>query len=82
MKKKTYTLKPTKKQLKSMKIWWAMFQKEQNKFYKEVQSLEVGMSDAIGIEGLEFVCCDGDYVGIGNYDRTMKLIHQEQLEKI
>lgn len=81
MKKKIYTLKPTKKQLKAMKIFWAMLQKEQDKFYKEVQALEIGMSDAVGIDGLEFFQCDNDYVGIGNTERTLKLIQREELEK-
>jgi hypothetical protein len=81
MKNKTHTLKPTKKQLKAMKIWWVMFQKEQDKFYKEVQTLEVAMSDAIGIEDLTFFMCDNEYVGIGNMGRTMKLYQKEELEK-
>jgi hypothetical protein len=80
-KMKIYSVKPTKKQLKAMKIWWAMFKKEQDKFYKEVQSLEIGMSDAVGINGLEFFMCDNEYVGIGNYDRTLKLLQKEYLEK-
>jgi len=81
-KKKTYTLKPTEKQLKSMKIFWAMLKKEQDKFYKETSLLETAMSDAVGIEGLEFFLSDdGYYCGIGNIDRTMALIHEFELEK-
>ena len=37
-------------------------------------SIEMWMERETGIKGIEFFACDGDYVGVGNGDRTMKLI--------
>jgi hypothetical protein len=82
MKKKTLIVKPTKKQLEVMKLFWGMLQQEQNLFYTKVGELEKNMSERVGIEGLEFFQCDNDFVGIGNYERTMKLIQREDLERV
>lgn len=80
-KNKTYTLKPTKKQLKVMKEFWNLLKEREEKFLDDVYNLEQEMQLVSGIEDLEFFKCDGDYVGIGNVDRTMNLIQQEDLEK-
>jgi hypothetical protein len=79
--KKKYPIKPTEKQLNLMKLYWAMLQTELNLFSIKAGQLEKDMSDATKIDGLEFFLVDSEFVGIGNYDRTMKLIHQEELEK-
>lgn len=78
---KKYSLKPTKKQLEVIKLYWAMLQQEELRFLNRVYELERDMVNKTGIQELEFFRCDGDYVGIGNIDRTMKLIQQEELEK-
>lgn len=79
---KKHTLKPTKKQLEVMKLFWAMFQQEQNLFYTKVGELERNMSERVGIENLEFFLSEyGYYCGIGNYNRTISLVHAEELEK-
>ena len=78
---KPYTLKPTKKQLKVMKLFWAMLQTEISLFYGKVGKLERDMSDGTLIDGLEFFQSDNDFVGVGNYDRTLNLIQREELEK-
>ena len=79
--KKKYPIKPTEKQLEVMKLYWAMLQTELSLFYSKVGQLERDMSDATNIEGLEFFQVEKDFVGIGSYDRDMKLIQQEELEK-
>lgn len=78
MKKK---ITPTSKQLEIMKEYWASLQAEIAEFDSIVTQLENEMSIATGINDLEFFNCDGDYCGIGNFDRTMKLIEREKLEK-
>lgn len=80
MKKKTHTLKPTKKQLEILKQYWFYLSKITEEYYMDVEDLEKKMSEKTGIENIEFFSCDGDYCGIGNQSRTMKLIHQEELE--
>jgi hypothetical protein len=79
--KKEYPIKLTKKQLATMKLYWAMFQTELSLFYGRVGQLERDMSEATKIDGLEFFQVDNDIVGIGNYDRTLKLTSRDELEK-
>jgi len=78
---KTYKIKPTKKQLKIMKEAWEQLQKDEDTFSGLVMATEKWMEKETGIKGLEFFMCDNGYVGIGNADRTMKLIQREKLEK-
>jgi hypothetical protein len=78
---KPYTLKPTKKQLKVMKLFWAMLQQEQIIFYDKVSKLEDDMSERTRINALEFFMSDNEFVGIGNRERNMKLYQREELEK-
>ena len=52
----------------------------EDKFYIEVNKLERSMEKETKIEGIEFFMSDGAYVGVGNADRTMKLIPREELE--
>jgi hypothetical protein len=79
--KKKYPIHPTKNQMEAMKLYWSMLQTEYSLFYARVGQLERDMSDAAKIDGLEFFQCDNDFVGVGNYDRTLKLIQREELEK-
>lgn len=81
MKKKIHTLKPTKKQIEIMKLYWAMLRQEQSRFFHKVSKLEDSMSEKTGINSLEFFMNDNDFVGIGNRERSMKLFQQEELEK-
>jgi len=79
--KKKYPIKPTEKQLNLMKFYWAMLGCEETRFYAKIGELERKMSEDTGLDALEFFQVDNDFVGIGDYDRTMKLIHREELEK-
>jgi len=78
--KKKYKIKITKQLLKKLKSYWKEFKKIQDKFYKEQYELEKKAQKETGI-GIEFFKVDGECVGIGNYERTMKLIHSYELEK-
>ena len=79
--KKKYPIRPTEKQLEAMKLYWAMLQTELSLFYSRVGQLERDMSDATKIDGLEFFQCDNEFCGVGNSDRTLKLIQRTELEK-
>lgn len=78
---KKYIIKPTKKQLCIIKDGWRDLQYAQEVFYGEVDRIESAMSLLSKIEGLEFFMCDNEYVGVGNVEKTMKLIQREELEK-
>jgi len=69
-----YSLKPNKKQLKAMKEGWKQLQKDEEKFWEMVQATEKWMQKETGITDLEFFKVDGEFVGIGNESRSMKLI--------
>jgi hypothetical protein len=71
---KEYKIKPNKEQLKIMKAYWEKLQQIEAEFSEQVAELEESLSHDINIEGIEFFSCDGSYVGIGNAERTMKLI--------
>jgi len=77
---KKYNIKPTKKQLKIMKLYWEKLQELESEFFGQVGELEEQLSHEINIKDIEFFSCDGAYVGIGNVERTMKLIQREKLE--
>lgn len=78
---KKYKIKPSKKQLSIIRLYWKMFQAEYANFWGKLGDLEEKMSKETGIKDLEFFQSDGDWVGIGNGSRTMGLIHGEDLNE-
>jgi hypothetical protein len=78
---KRYIVKPNKKQLDIIKLHWAMFNAEETLFWVKMGELEEKMSKETGIPHLEFFNSDGDWCGVGNADRTMKLLQRNILEK-
>jgi len=76
---KKYKINPTKKELAIMKLYWDMFKAEESLFWAKMGKLEKEMSKQTGIEELEFFQCDGDWCGIGQGNREMRLIHREEL---
>jgi hypothetical protein len=76
----TKPLELTKEQLEVVKLYWAMLQQELTIFYSRVGDLERKMSKEVEVD-LEFFQVENDFVGVGDYNRRMKLIHQEELEK-
>lgn len=72
-------IKPTKKQKAMMKAYWSQLMDDQAVFHSLARNMEKLMSHDVGIKGMEFFKVDGEYVGIGNSDRTMGLIHGEDL---
>lgn len=78
--KKRYKIKPTQAQLKEIKRYYELFKEAETIYWVEMAKYEVRMEKATGIKGIEFILCDGEIVGVGNIDRTMRLIHREELE--
>jgi hypothetical protein len=71
---KKYTVKPPSKKL--LKRYWLVLESIENQFWGRLQGIEEVMEKETGIKGIEFFWCDNSIVGIGNMDRTMKLIHR------
>jgi len=63
-----------------MKLYWDMFQIEQTLLWGKISEFEKDMSKKTGIENLEFFFCDNECAGIGNLERTMKLIQRKELQ--
>lgn len=72
---KNYKVIPNKVQKRIIKCYWNKFKEIENDFYNRMQYLEKDLEIETNIKGIEFFSCDGEYVGVGNADRTMKLIH-------
>jgi len=77
---KRYKIKPTKKQLAKIKLYWAMAQAENALYWTKIGDIERKMSKVVGIRDMEIFHCDGEMAGVGNYDRTMELLQRKKLE--
>jgi len=73
-------VKATEKLIKQLKPYWKELDDLEGEFQVKVYNLEGKMNKEIGRTDLEFFMCDGDYVGIGDIGRAMKLIHSQELE--
>ncbi len=73
--RKEYKIKVTGKLLKQLKPFWRELQKIRDDYNIKVVGLEKEMAKKTGIENIEFFFCDNEIVGIGNVERTMRLIH-------
>ena len=78
---KRYPIKADKKLITKLKPFWRQLQELENEHYSRVQKLEKLMQLATKIDGIEFFMSDGYYCGIGNVNRTMKLIFGEELSE-
>ncbi|MBU3942352.1 hypothetical protein KKA24_00030 [Patescibacteria group bacterium] len=77
--RKTYKIKVTRKLLKQLKPFWRELRKIQDCYDIGIAKLEERMVKKTGIENLEFFFCDNEIVGIGNVERTIRLIHDTEL---
>lgn len=63
------------KQLILINQHWKKLKEAESEFREKVMSIEISLEAATGIDGIEFFMSDNEYVGVGNEDRTMGLIH-------
>ena len=75
------TKKFTKEQIEQLKIFWDSQKETTDRYLENLYAIEEVMSDALGIEGLEFFWSDNSIVGIGSMDREYKLLQYEDLEE-
>ena len=74
-----YKVKPTIKQLQTIKKFYKLFKEVENKYYLQRAEIERRMEKSTNIKGIEFHFY-GEMVGIGNAERTMALIFREDLD--
>lgn len=72
---KEYKIKKTKELVEKLKPYWKELKKLDNLHRTLVYELEKKMEKETGIKDAEFFMVDNEYVGIGNAERTMELIH-------
>lgn len=77
---KNYKIKKTKNLIKKLKSFWAKFEDIENDYYIAIDKLEKQIASKLDIEDIEIFFMDNEAIGIGNYSRTMELIHREELE--
>lgn len=77
---KKYKIKKTKELIDELKIYWKQIEQISHDFYARIDELEQDMAEETGIKGIEIFFCDNEAVGIGNVERTMELIHREELK--
>jgi hypothetical protein len=77
---KKYKYPKTKKLIKRLKPYYEQFKEIEDRYYKEIGDLEREIEGVLGIKNIEFFFCDNECAGIGNADRTMELIHLEEIE--
>jgi hypothetical protein len=65
-------LKPNKKQLEIMRLYFNMLEQEEIIFFSKVCELERKMCNKTGLNGLYFFNCDGEFVGIRNVATSEK----------
>ena len=76
MKKKKWT----KKQREQLKHYWECQKEATDKYTDELWRIETYMSDALGVEGVEFFWSWGSIVGICTAGRDYELLQYEDLE--
>lgn len=69
------------KRLKILKRYWKKYKLVEDEYYGKVARLEKEMEKETRIKGIYFFASDDGICGIGNDDRTMKLIQRRELEK-
>ena len=73
-------VKDTKSLRKKLLPFSKDYQRICDEFHEKRAGIEGEMEKATKVEGIEFFYGDGDYIGIGNADRTMPLIFFEDIE--
>jgi len=73
-------IKITRKLLRILKVYTKLHSRIEGEYHRRLAELEKMMEHETGIKGIEFYFCDGEFAGIGNAERTMKLIHRNKLE--
>lgn len=69
----------TSKQKEICKEYWKAAQAVRERYWRDIGKLETALKTDIKIDA-EFFHVDGDLVGIGDYERKYKLLHDVELE--
>jgi hypothetical protein len=73
-------IKKTPELILDLKPFWNEAREAEIEFRIKLSEIESRMYEKTRIEGIEFFFCDNAIVGIGNFERTMELIHDADLD--
>jgi hypothetical protein len=74
-------IKVTPKLLKQLQLYWPKVQLVVDKYWEEIAKMEKELEELTGINDIEIFHSDNDIVGIGNTERTLRLIHAHEIEE-
>jgi hypothetical protein len=77
---KKYKYPKTKKLIKRLKPFLITYKLVEEQYWKEICKLEKAIQELTEIPNIELFFCDNEFTGIGNSERTMELIHREEIE--
>jgi hypothetical protein len=74
-------IKVTTKLVKQLHLFWPAVGLLEEKYWKNINKLEKKLEELTGIKDIEFFHSDGEIVGIGNAEKTIRLIHRKEIEE-
>lgn len=74
-------IKVTTKLVKQLHMFWPKIQLIEEEYWKEINKAEKELEELAGIKDIEIFHSDGEIVGIGNAERTIRLIHRHEIEE-
>jgi hypothetical protein len=77
----TKEIKVTPKLLKQLNMFWPAVELLEEKYWEEINKLEKGLEELTGIKDIIIFHSDGEIVGIGNMEKTIRLIHRHEIEE-
>jgi hypothetical protein len=74
-------IKVTPKLLKQLHIFWPAVELAEDRYWRKLGKLEKELEELTGIKDIEIFHSDNSIVGIGNVERTMRLIRRQEIEE-
>lgn len=74
-------IKVTKKLLKQLHLYWPKVELVEDKYYKELLKMEKEIAELTGIKNIEIFAPEGEIIGVGNTNRTLRLIDRHEIEE-
>jgi hypothetical protein len=62
-------------------MFWPAVELLEEKYWEEINKLEKGLEELTGIKDIIIFHSDGEIVGIGNMEKTIRLIHRHEIEE-
>ncbi len=74
-------IKVTSKLLNKLHMFWPVVELLENQYYTEINKLEKSLEELTGIKDILIFHSDGEIVGVGNAEKTIRLIHRHEIEE-